>query len=80
MAFLMEQTQKLRWMRKNQKKIRAEMYKTLLENIQGGDSHGLSHGRKVILPATHYGSVRWYQKKNLESLAIARKRENLIYL
>ena len=74
MAFLREQTQKLRWMRKNQKKIRAEMYKTLLENVQQGEVHGVNHGRKVILPASHYGSVRWYQKKNLESLAIARKK------
>ena len=64
MAFLREQTQRLRWMRINQKKIRAEMYKTLCENIQGDESYGISHGRKVILPASHYGSVRWYQKKN----------------
>ena len=35
---------------------------------------GLNHGRKVILPATYYGSVRWYQLKNLESMTIAREK------
>ena len=44
MAFLREQTQKLRWLRKNQKRIRAEMYKTLCENIQGDESYVISHG------------------------------------
>ena len=34
------------------------MYKTLLEYVQQGEVHGVNHGRKVILPASHYGSVR----------------------
>ena len=35
---------------------------------------GFNHGKKVILHATYYGSVRWYQLKNLESMAIAREK------
>ena len=37
---------------------------------------GYEHGKRVILPASYYGSVRWYRKKNLESLAIVRKKGN----
>ena len=74
MAYIREQEQKLRWVRQNQKKLRAETYKTLCENVEPGNQTGKKHGRKVILHASHYGSVRWYQQKNYESLAIARTR------
>ena len=74
MAFLRTQDQKLRWCRKNQKKLRAETYKNVSKNVEAGDNVGFNHGKKVILPATYYGSVRWYQLKNLESMAIAREK------
>ena len=63
MAFLRTQDQKLRWCRKNQKKLRAETYKNVSKNVEAGDNVGFNHGKKVILPATYYGSVRWYQLK-----------------
>ena len=74
MAFLRTQDQKLRWCRKNQKKLRAETYKNVSKNVEAGDNVGFNHGKKVILPASYYGSVRWYQLKNLESMAIAREK------
>ena len=45
------------------KKIRAETYKNVSKNIVEGDIEGVNHGRKIILPATYYGSVRWYRLK-----------------
>ena len=56
------------------KKIRAETYKNVSKNIAEGDIEGVNHGRKIILPATYYGSVRWYRLKNLESMAIVREK------
>ena len=76
MAFLREQNQKLRWIKDNQKQIRAETYNILRENVQSEGETGYEHGKRVILPASYYGSVRWYRKKNLESLAIVRKKGN----
>ena len=74
MAFLRIQDQKIRWVRQNQKKIRAETYKNVSKNIAEGDIEGVNHGRKIILPASYYGSVRWYRLKNLESMAIVREK------
>lgn len=37
MAFLRTQDQKLRWCRKNQKKLRAETYKNVSKNVEAGD-------------------------------------------
>ena len=74
MAFLREQHQKLRWIKDNQKKIRAETYNTLKDNVRTEHETGYDHGKRVILPASHYASVRWYRQKNLDSLAIVRKK------
>ena len=74
MAFLRSDTQKLRWAKDHQTKLRAELYSTLQKNVNQNNGMGVEHGRRVILPATHYGSVRWYRQKNLESLAIAREK------
>ena len=65
MAFLREQNQKLRWIKDNQKQIRAETYNILRENVQSEGETGYEHGKRVILPASYYGSVRWYRKKSL---------------
>ena len=73
MAFIRDQQQKLRWIKDHQKQIRAESYQTLKKNVQSNTETGDKHGKRVILPASHYGSTRWYRKKKLESLAIVRK-------
>jgi len=76
MAFLREQNQKLRWIKDNQKQIRAETYNILRENVQSEGETGYEHGKRVILPTPYYGNVRWYRKKILESLAIVCKKGN----
>ena len=43
------------------------------KNVQSNTETGDKHCKRVILPASHYGSTRWYRKKNLESLAIVQK-------
>ena len=59
---------------KQNKKIRAETYKNAIKNIAEGDIEGVNHGRRIFLPATYDGSVRWYRLKNLESMAIVREK------
>ena len=48
MAFLMTQDQKLRWCRKNQKKLRAETYKNGSKHVEAGDNVGFNHGKNYI--------------------------------
>ena len=73
MAFLRVQDQKIGWVRQN-KKIRAKIHKNVSKHIAAGDIEGFNHGRKIILPASYYGSVRWYRLKNLESMPIVREK------
>ena len=74
MAFLRTQSQKLRWIRQNQKKVRAETYKNVTRYVAEGDNEGVNLGKRFILPASYYGSVRWYRLKNFESMSIAREK------
>ena len=46
------------------------------DNVQTNTKTGKKHGKRVILPASHNGSGRWYRKKNLESLAIVQNHGN----
>ena len=79
MAFLREQNQKLRWIKDNQKKLRAETYITLRENVQTESETGNQHGKRVILPASYYGSARWYREKTLNLWQLCAKKEIHIY-
>ena len=47
MVFLRTQDQKLRWCRKNQKKLRAETYKNVSKNVEAGDNVGFNHGKRL---------------------------------
>ena len=54
--------QNLRWLERNQKQLKADKYQGIHDAIHGQDD--LSEiGQKVILPATHTCSPRWYQQK-----------------
>ena len=62
----------LRYIEKNQKKIRAELYSGCNDAVRAGDSvePGESNARPVILPSSITGSDRFYQSKYLDAMAI----------
>ncbi|XP_064631618.1 uncharacterized protein LOC135489918 [Lineus longissimus] len=61
---------RLQWVRQNQKSIRAEKYRGLLDAVQAGDTN--NPGRKLILPPTIYGSPRFYSEAFQNAMAIVR--------
>ncbi len=63
--------QRLKWLLANQEKIRAEKYNGLMDAVHSNDSNE-DIGQRVILPATHYGSPRWYQESFQDAMAIVR--------
>ena len=71
MAFLREQNQKLRWIKDNQKQIRAETYNILRENVQSEGETGYEHGKRVILPASYYVSLFFLIFKSFEKIDTA---------
>ena len=64
------ETLRLRWVRYNQKKIKAEKYSSLQEAVNEGESSNA--GIKIILPPTIYSSPRWYSNCYQDAMAIVR--------
>ncbi|KAF7815403.1 uncharacterized protein G2W53_029372 [Senna tora] len=56
--FLKMETQKFRWVRNNQSKIRAEMYNGLQDSFEAGINISGHLGRRIILPSSIVGCPR----------------------
>ena len=54
--------------------MKEKIYKNVSKNIAEGDIEAVNHGRKIILPATYYRSVRLNRLRKLESMAIGREK------
>ena len=63
---------RLDWIRGHQHIIRSELYKSIRDSVQKGDTNPETLGKKVILPATHTGSQRYMNQYFKDSLAICR--------
>ncbi|KAG2073113.1 hypothetical protein BDR04DRAFT_1011474, partial [Suillus decipiens] len=64
---------RLNWIRNNQKKLRADCYQGLTDNILSDGIGNLAEtGRAIILPSSHSGSPRYMQQLLQDSLAICR--------
>ena len=65
--------QRLRWMRQEQKTIRADLYQNVRDHVRNGDGGGANAlGRRVILAPSFCGGGRWQQERYLNSLAVSR--------
>ncbi|KAG2055672.1 hypothetical protein BDR06DRAFT_845562, partial [Suillus hirtellus] len=70
----------LNWITKNQKKLRADCYRGLADNILNDVTDDLAQtGRSIILPSSHTGSPHYMHQLLQDSLAIchACKKPNL---
>ena len=64
---------RLKWVEDNQKKIKADKYKGLLDAAAANDDlENVGSKRTTILPPTFAGSKRWYQEQFQDSMAIVR--------
>jgi len=63
----------LNWIRNNQKRLRADCYRGLTDNVINEGIDDLSEtGRAIILPSSHSGSSRYMYQLLQDSLAICR--------
>lgn len=51
----MMESERLRWLRKNQSKLRVGEYHNLSESISNGDTEGSNLGKRVVLPSYYVG-------------------------
>ncbi|KAK1381124.1 hypothetical protein POM88_027868 [Heracleum sosnowskyi] len=73
-AFSAVEQSRLWYIRKNQKKLRAELYRNLCDVVYSTDTIDAGNvGQGYILPSTFVGSARYMQQNFQDSLAVCRK-------
>ena len=60
----------LNFLRRNQKKLKADLYQGLQDAIREDDFENA--GKRIILPSSHTGSGRWFNEKFRDAMAIVR--------
>jgi hypothetical protein len=71
-AFASIEENRLRFIVKNNKNLRSEVYKGIEDALHKGDVDGNSIGKRVILPASFTGSKRYMVQNYQDAMAICR--------
>ncbi|XP_048568739.1 uncharacterized protein LOC125549342 isoform X1 [Triticum urartu] len=61
---------RLRWYRKNQTQIRADLYKGVVDAITSGETRASAVGVRIVLPGTYPGGDRDMKKRHMDAMAI----------
>ncbi|XP_073362018.1 uncharacterized protein [Aegilops tauschii subsp. strangulata] len=61
---------RLRWYRKNQTQIRADLYKGVVDAITSGETRASAVGTRIVLPGTYPGGDRDMKKRHMDAMAI----------
>lgn len=64
--------ERLRFIRLNQKKLRAELYTNICDALDSGDTDAAHLGTKVILPSSFTAGPRYMSEKYQDAMAICR--------
>ncbi|CAN7043651.1 unnamed protein product [Brassica rapa subsp. trilocularis] len=71
-AFTATEQERLRFIRLNQKQLRAELYQNVCDAMESGDTDARKVGKKVILPSSFTSSPRYMSEKYQDAMAICR--------
>ncbi|XP_060192363.1 uncharacterized protein LOC132621904 [Lycium barbarum] len=71
-AYMAIEEERFRYIRNNQKKLRADLYSGLMDAILRGDSDCSMIGKSVILPSSHTGGPRYRAQNYQDAMAICR--------
>ncbi|KAF1881881.1 hypothetical protein Lal_00038523 [Lupinus albus] len=69
-AYTMIESERLSFIKRNQKKLRVDKYKNLNETQGSDQSQGSNRGKRVILPSTFVGSRRYMDQLYFDGMAI----------
>ncbi|XP_022875705.1 uncharacterized protein LOC111394171 [Olea europaea var. sylvestris] len=67
------ETARLDYFRSNQKQIRAELYQSIVDSVQNGETRGSKIGKKIVLPQTFTCGPRDMLKRYLDAMAIVQR-------
>jgi hypothetical protein len=74
-AYMCIEEEQLQWVRRNQKKLRSELYSGLKDAILRGDTNSITVGKRIILPSSFTGSPRYMVQNYQDAMAICRSAE-----
>jgi hypothetical protein len=63
---------RLNYLRRNQKKLRADLYQGLQDALEAGDTDTTTLGRKIVLPSSFTGGPRFMVQLYQDAMAICR--------
>jgi hypothetical protein len=63
---------RLNWLRRNQGKLRIDLYSGLQDALDRGDTSTDQVGKRIYLPSSHIGSPRYMQQNLQDAMAICR--------
>ncbi|XP_058783166.1 uncharacterized protein LOC131657824 [Vicia villosa] len=69
-GFTMMESERLRWLRKNQSKLRVGKYSYLTDARSNGQTDGANTGKRVVLPSSYVGSRRYMDQLYFDGMAI----------
>jgi len=69
-AYTMVESERLNYIRNNQKKLRVDKYCNLQNSLDIGASKGLNKGKRVIFPSTFVGSPWYMDQLYFDGMAI----------
>lgn len=69
-GFTMMESERLRWLRKNQSKLRVGKYNSLSQCNNNGQTQGAHTGKRVMLPSSYVGSRRYMDQLYFDGMAI----------
>nr|XP_043639114.1 uncharacterized protein LOC122610187 [Erigeron canadensis] len=71
-AYTMIESDRLNYIRTQQKKLRTDTFKNLTENIENGNNDASSSGKRILLPSSFTGGSRYMMQKYLDAMAICK--------
>ncbi|KAF1885858.1 hypothetical protein Lal_00042732 [Lupinus albus] len=69
-AYTMVESERLSFIKRNQKKLRVDKYKNLNETQGSDQSQGSNRGKRVILPSTFVGGRRYMDQLYFDGMVI----------
>ncbi|KAL5147655.1 TMV resistance protein N [Glycine soja] len=69
-GYTMVESERLSYIRNNQKKLRVDKYFSLQTSLDTGTAKGLTKGKRVILPSTFVGSPRYMDQLYFDGMTI----------
>lgn len=71
-AYTMVESNRLSYVRRNQKQLRAEMYKGLTDALIRGETDPSKYGKRVVLPSSFTGGARYMIQNYQDAMAICK--------